>query len=132
MAKWWRKQTRSGEPHLNQKLACIVNNSLKMGKGKIAAQVGHACIKAYREFSIHHPSEARAWIDGGEKKIILKAPSRTEIEKIAAEARDAGLETYEIKDAGHTQIPPGSLTVLAIGPASEKKIDNICSNLKLL
>ncbi|MGB2392828.1 MAG: peptidyl-tRNA hydrolase, partial [Poseidonia sp.] len=29
------------------KLVCVVNQSLKMGKGKIAAQVGHASIQAF-------------------------------------------------------------------------------------
>lgn len=32
------------------------------------------------------------------------------------EAKAAGLGTYIVADAGHTQVDPGSLTVIAVGP----------------
>lgn len=56
----------------------LVRMDLKMGLGKIAAQVGHATLKAYKQM------EGRAdqseidevnffeWMEGGQKKIVLK------------------------------------------------------------
>lgn len=37
----------SKSPGLKYKMIFLVNGSLKMGKGKICAQVGHACLSAY-------------------------------------------------------------------------------------
>jgi len=38
----------------------------------------------------------------------------------------------EVTDAGHTQIAPGTMTCISIGPAPEEKIDKITGDLKLL
>ncbi|MEC7722882.1 MAG: peptidyl-tRNA hydrolase [Candidatus Thermoplasmatota archaeon] len=42
------------------------------------------------------------------------------------------MPTTQVRDAGHTQIPSGSLTVVAIGPAEASKIDRLTAELKLL
>ena len=55
------------------KLVLIVNNELKMGKGKIAAQVGHASVKAALLASEKHPAEMQSWLSNGQKKVVLKA-----------------------------------------------------------
>lgn len=56
---------------------------------------------------------------------------------IQAKARAAGLTTYLVADAGHTQLTPGTITVLGIGPDSVEKIDAItgrggCLSCKLV
>ncbi len=114
------------------KLVCIVNQSLKMGKGKIAAQVGHASVEACL-FCIQKPSLAfEAWKRQGQRKVVVKARDAEEIEAILLAAIDAGLATTRIRDAGKTQIPSGSLTVGAIGPAREEELDELTGHLKLL
>jgi PTH2 family peptidyl-tRNA hydrolase len=40
--------------------------------------------------------------------------------------------TTFVHDAGHTQIPSGSLTVLALGPEIEATLEEITGELKLL
>ena len=37
-----------------------------------------------------------------------------------------------ISDAGHTQVPAGSVTVLGIGPDASDKINKITGSLKLM
>ena len=56
------------------KLVCVVNQSLKMGKGKIAAQVGHASIQAFLGAGVSHPQHVEAWLAEGQKKICVKTP----------------------------------------------------------
>jgi PTH2 family peptidyl-tRNA hydrolase len=41
------------------------------------------------------------------------------------------LITDKITDAGLTEIPPGTITCLGIGPAKEADIDRITGHLKL-
>lgn len=47
-------------------------------------------------------------------------------------AREVGLNTYIVRDAGHTQVDPGSMTVAGIGPGDSDLIDSVTRNLKLL
>ena len=98
------------------KLVCVVNQSLKMGKGKIAAQVGHASVQAFLEAGVSHPSYLEAWLASGQKKICLKIPDDSAFESLMNQAREQQIPFSLVRDAGHTQIPKGSLTVLALGP----------------
>ena len=52
--------------------------------------------------------------------------------EICKVARDEKLKCEIIRDAGMTQVEPGSVTALGIGPADDKKIDKITGKLKLL
>ena len=114
------------------KFVCLVNNELKMGKGKIAAQVGHASVKAALLASEKYPAEMQAWLSSGQQKVVLKVQNTSELEKIIESAQELNLPTCIIRDAGKTQIPPNSLTVGGIGPALSEEIDKLTNNLKLL
>jgi len=114
------------------KMVCVVNHGLKMGKGKIAAQVGHAAVTATLEMGKNEPNMLEAWLGQGQKKVCVKGNDADHLLEIAEAARDAGLQAVEIRDAGHTQIPAGSLTVVAIGPGRRKAINSITEDLKLL
>lgn len=68
----------------------------------------------------------------GQAKIAVKVDKEEEIYELMSKARELGLITYLVADAGRTQIAAGSKTVLAIGPAPVHIIDSITSHLKLL
>lgn len=51
---------------------------------------------------------------------------------LMAEARALGITAQVIQDAGRTQIDPGSLTVLGVGPAPRSLVDRVTGHLKLL
>ena len=59
-------------------------------------------------------------------------PDEAEMETIKALALSLNLNFCVIKDAGRTQIAPGSKTVLAIGPGPASIIDKCTGHLKLL
>ncbi|MBI4360458.1 peptidyl-tRNA hydrolase [Candidatus Micrarchaeota archaeon] len=111
------------------KQALIVRTDLGMGKGKIAAQCAHGSISAY----LKADSESRAaWVNSGMEKVVLKVQSEKELATLFQKAKKAGLPAAIITDAGHTQIAPGTKTVVGIGPAEEDELDALTGDLKLL
>ena len=66
------------------------------------------------------------------KKICLGVESKAELIDIYNKAKEANLPVYTVTDAGHTELEPGTVTCLAIGPAKDEDIDKITGNLKLL
>lgn len=110
----------------------VVRNDLKMGKGKIGAQCGHAAVGAYQKAVKRNPHLVRRWEDSGCAKIAVKVDSESEMMNVLRAARASNLNTCLIRDAGRTQIEPNSKTVLAIGPAPGQEIDQVTGHLKLL
>lgn len=111
------------------KQAIVARTDLGMSQGKLAAQVAHASITAYDRT---REDDATRWRDGGQKKVVLAANDESDIFHLAAAAKHAGLPHAVIRDAGHTQLEPGTVTALAIGPATETEIDRITGDLSLL
>tara|TARA_Y100000766_G_scaffold265940_1_gene259893 strand:+ start:320 stop:661 length:342 start_codon:yes stop_codon:yes gene_type:complete len=110
----------------------VVNHGLKMGKGKIAAQVGHGAVQAVMNAGKKKPAILEAWLATGQKKICVKGDDADHLTRLQRHAEQLGLLTASIRDAGHTQIPSGSYTVLAIGPCQEAELEPITGPLKLL
>lgn len=113
-------------------MVLVVRNDLKMGKGKIAAQCGHAAVDAYKTAIKTIPALVRQWESRGCAKIAVKCDSKAELLEIRRQANARGFNTSMIRDAGRTQIEPNSITVLAIGPAKVNDLDNVTGRLKLL
>lgn len=100
----------------------FVNDDLKMGKGKIAGQVGHVVGLLTEEIirkSYESPKGVpdcyhryMEWKATGHSKVVLKA-SQEQIEQMVGEP-----ESLCIRDAGRTQIAPNSLTVLGFYPSA--------------
>lgn len=110
----------------------LVRNDLKMGKGKIAAQCGHAAVGAYQSAMKKIPHVVRSWENSGCAKIALKCDDKAQLMELRALAKQNQLNTCMIRDAGRTQIEPNSITVVAIGPARVRDIDVVTKHLKLL
>ena len=113
------------------KQVIVVRTDLDMGKGKIAAQVGHACVLGAEHVRKSNPEWFSVWRTGQEK-IVLKVANLKELEQVKQDAIEFNLPWSEVTDAGHTQIAPGTTTCISIGPAPEEKIDKITGDLKLL
>lgn len=111
------------------KQVVVVRKDLKMSKGKVAAQVSHASVDCMLK---SHKDMVDEWRSQGMKKVVLKAENLEELKKISIQAEDAGLVSAFITDAGHTEVKPGTITCLGIGPDDEKKIDKITGKLKML
>ncbi len=114
------------------KQALVMRADLQMGKGKLAAQASHASVMAYLDALEKRASDANHWVDSGMKKITLKVASEKELLDIFDLAKRAKLPCALVRDAGHTQLEPGTLTGVGIGPTQESTLDKITGGLKLL
>ncbi len=114
------------------KMAIVVRDDLKLSKGKLSAQVAHAAVSCAIKSENNKNKYFSEWFSEGQKKVVLKIDDLDSLIKVFNEAKSVGLITELIKDAGLTEIPPGTITVLGIGPAPEDEIDRIVGDLKLL
>lgn len=111
-------------------MALVVRTDLSMQKGKIASQVAHAAVQLV--VNNRDGKEIGEWLSQGQPKIVLKVTGLEELAKIQSRASELGVKHEAIMDAGNTQVPRGSLTVLGIGPAKEETLSQIVGHLKLL
>ena len=113
------------------KQVIVFRSDLKMGKGKIAAQAGHAAVSAAQDAFIHHKKWWEAWLYEGQRKIAVKVKDEKELGELEKAAEDLGLPHALIVDRGLTQIPEGTVTCLGIGPAPAERIDRLTGKLQL-
>lgn len=111
------------------KQVMVVRTDLKMGKGKIAAQCCHASIGSYKKTD---KAKIEKWENEAYAKVVLKVPSLDELLEIKRKVAEKGISHYLVVDAGRTQIPTSSVTVLGIGPDEDEIIDEVTGDLKLL
>lgn len=108
----------------------IVRNDLKMSKGKIAAQCGHAI--QWLTINGMNKDLFKLYLTGDHPKIVLKINSEEEMDKLYYKCKKMHFNCYQVIDAGRTQVPPNSKTVLGIGPVERGKAPGIIKILKLL
>ncbi|KAH1011071.1 hypothetical protein HUJ04_000512 [Dendroctonus ponderosae] len=107
-----------------------IRNDLKMQKGKVAAQCGHAAMAAYAK-TLNIPKLLKRWRKSGTAKIAVRVDSEEQLLELEKNAKKLNILTSVVRDAGQTQVAPGSRTVIAIGPAPKKVLDKITGHLKL-
>ncbi|XP_045461402.1 probable peptidyl-tRNA hydrolase 2 [Harmonia axyridis] len=114
------------------KMTFVINTALKMGVGKLSAQVAHASLGLYRKMLLEGMKDALdGWEFAGEKKVVLKGIDHVHLQELHEKAKSANIPSYLITDAGKTQIPPNSITVLSLF-GSEDEVDKITGKLGLL
>jgi len=114
------------------KQVIVFRSDLKMSKGKIAAQAGHAAVSAGEEARKHRREWWESWFREGQCKIAVKVKNEKELLKLEEHVRDLGLPCALIRDRGLTEIPPDTITCLGIGPAPSEKVDKLTGKLHLL
>ena len=131
----------------------VMRRDLKMRKGKIAAQAGHACVEAtlmaiVREGRagqlcaaddwawLSHPegdsSALTDWFDSGVAKVCVYVDSEDALLDLAARGRERGLAVSLVRDAGLTEFHgEPTYTCLAFEPLPAEVIDPLTGDLPL-
>jgi hypothetical protein len=87
------------------RMTYLVNPRLEMSTGKTLAQIAHAATLAAATGAVE------PWVEDG-------CPGRVLVPTAAAFAGlcGSGIPVAEVEDAGLTEVPPGTITVLALAP----------------
>ena len=115
------------------KMVFVVNTSLRMGVGKIAAQVGHATLALYHLLQTQPTWKAQCtqWEESATTKIALQGVDTHHLLELKHRAYEMRLPNVIVHDAGRTQVDPGSLTVFAVfGKVVD--VNGITGKLRLL
>jgi peptidyl-tRNA hydrolase len=95
-------------PDLDGRITYIINPALEMSTGKTMAQIAHAATMSAATGALE------SWIDRG-------CPGRAVVPKTKqlfdALCTDDRRLSAKVEDAGLTEVPPGTITVLALPPA---------------
>ena len=130
--------------HPVTKQVIVVRTDLKMGTGKLAAQVAHAStllVEAIRDsiandHGLRPVPQMYLWYDewrrGIYRKIVLAVDSEDALENVFELAVQNELPAVKVYDLGLTELAPNTLTCIGIGPAPANIIDNVTGKLKLL
>jgi len=101
----------------------VVNKNLPMSTGKIAAQIAHGAVLT--TILYQKEPDFKEWLETGQVKIILEAKEK-ELEKL----EKSGF--VSVHDAGRTEIPPNSLTVVALPPMKREEAKPWVKRFQLL
>ena len=118
----------------------VVNRDLNMSTGKIAAQVGHAAhilmLKYFetKQLKTQNASQKElvanfeSWMEASFRKIVLSADTN----KFTKLISEMGSDIVVVKDAGLTEIAPGSLTVAGVFPLLKSNAPRIIRKMQAL
>jgi len=113
-------------------MVLVSRNDLKLSSGKLAAQCSHATAECILKAKKSTPRELDRYLREGARKIICKTDNLQSMKEIHKKAKKLNLISYMVTDAGHTEIPSGTITIVGIGPGPRKKIDKITGTLSLM
>lgn len=116
---------------MDYKLVIVVRTDLGISKGKMAAQVAHAAVSCALKAKKSDSSNFNKWFNDGQKKVVVKGQNESILRELQQHARDVGLTSSLVTDAGLTEVPPNTVTCLGIGPASESDVDKVTGNCTL-
>ena len=133
----------------------VMRRDLKMRKGKIAAQAGHACVEAvlmalakegrldqvrvndagtwvYLDDDATETTALSDWFDAGVAKVCVYVDSEEELLDLAARGHELGFVCALVRDAGLTEFHGEStFTCLAFEPLRASQIDPLTGDLPL-
>jgi len=113
-------------------MVLVTRQDLQLSKGKLAAQCAHASAECVLSAKRSNPRSLDQYLRRGARKIVCKVPDLVSLREVYSRARKAGIICNLVTDAGHTEIPAGTETVVGLGPGPRVQIDKITGQLSLV
>ena len=114
------------------KMVIVSRKDLNLSPGKLAAQVAHAAVECAFSTKKNNSKWFNKWQNEGAKKVVVEVETEEDFFPLKVKAEQLKIAANLVEDAGHTEIPAGTKTVLGIGPAPNNIIDQVTGDLPLL
>lgn len=114
------------------KQVICVRDDLDLSPGKLAVQVAHGAVDAALAAKADRKEWFAAWRRGGKTKVCVRVPDEEALHELQVQARAAAIPHSLVRDAGRTEVEPGTVTALALGPAPEEVLDPLTRSLTLM
>lgn len=116
-----------------QKQVIAVRTDLKISPGKLAVQVAHASVDAVLKCFNNERWRGwlYEWVSQGMKKVVVRGGGEEDLLRIYGECVKRDLPCSIVRDAGRTELEPGTLTAVCVGPAPSSLVDEVTGDLQL-
>ncbi len=114
------------------KMVIAIRTDIKLSPGKMAVQVAHAAVNCAFSTKKDHERWFKAWYKEGQKKVVVKGGSLKDLYELKNVAEGLGLSTSIVQDAGKTEVEPGTVTCLGIGPGPSPEVNKVTGSLTLV
>ena len=114
-------KTKTLEQLSSKMLGVVLRKDIHMGKGKFSAQAAHAIVSLIPQKNMQwnfNKQPVEIWTVRGEENLV----------GIYSKAQKLNLNCTLIRDAGKTQIAPGSKTAVGLGPINEAEFDALMNS----
>lgn len=104
-------------------VALVFRKDLKLGLGKFAVQASHGLVSAI--LTRGKSNFTNSWLNSNRDIELRKVSSYDKLIDLKEKSAKYDMSTTIIRDAGYTQIPSGTTTCLAIGPAPKQYLNHL-------
>jgi PTH2 family peptidyl-tRNA hydrolase len=80
------------------KQVIVVRKDLRMGTGKLAAQVAHAAVMAVENTKMRNINWFNSWFNAGQAKVVVKVQTLQELHELRKHAESLHLPVAEVID----------------------------------
>ena len=114
----------------------LVRTDLRMSKGKMCAQAGHATHLVIRAVELSPDEESKnylkTWEEHSYPKIALNIPDEDTLMSVCKSLSEQGVIFTPVVDEGRTEITPNTVTAVGVQPLPRSLTKEILGHLRLL